>query len=181
MLSMAVMIRTVLPSDAERLTAMIHRVWAATYFPGRALSAPAQDYLSATFCAERLRVHAGDSRFVLVVAESEQELAGFAQLGRTEPDPAVTGARPIELEHIYVEQRWHGAGVGAELLQWCCNRAASDGFHTLWLSVLASNQRARSFYRKWHFEDVGTLYFQLGDDQHENRVLQRALKGFNDS
>ncbi len=172
---MALTIRRVLPSDTKSLAAMIHRIWAATYFPERPLSDAAQRYLGATFSEERLRVHADHSRYVLVVAESALELAGFAQLGRSDPDPAVTGARPIELEHLYVEQHWHGAGVGAELLQWCYDSAVRAGFLTLWLSVLASNARARAFYRKWRFEDVGTLYFQLGDEQHENRVLQRLM------
>ncbi|MBP7775137.1 MAG: GNAT family N-acetyltransferase [Candidatus Saccharimonas aalborgensis] len=53
---------------------------------------------------------------------------------------------------LYVEQGWHGKGVGAALMQkvidWFDPRKPIE------LGVVNYNERAKAFYRKWGFEEV---------------------------
>jgi ribosomal protein S18 acetylase RimI-like enzyme len=47
------------------------------------------------------------------------------------------------------------------------------GCDTIWLDVWERNLRARAFYQKWGFIEVGTQLFQLGDDLQNDLLMQR--------
>ena len=53
---------------------------------------------------------------------------------------------------LYVDKAWHGKGVGGQLMQ-----KVLEGFDPkkpVELGVVAYNERAKAFYRKWGFEEV---------------------------
>ncbi len=61
------------------------------------------------------------------------------------------------------------------LMQACLDEAAKQGCDTVWLDVWEPNVRARAFYRKWGFIEVGTQLFQLGSDLQHDLILQRSI------
>jgi len=112
----------------------------------------------------------------LWVAEAPDAGAvGYAHL-RLGPAPGgVAGGRPAELARLYVDQRWHGAGVARALMDRCVDAARAWGADVLWLGVWEHNPRAIAFYRKCGFEQVGTQRFQLGEDLQTDLVMARAI------
>jgi ribosomal protein S18 acetylase RimI-like enzyme len=53
--------------------------------------------------------------------------------------------------------------------------ARARGARTLWLGVWERNERAKSFYRKCGFRDVGSQPFVLGTDVQTDRVMVLPL------
>jgi diamine N-acetyltransferase len=49
------------------------------------------------------------------------------------------------------------------------------GGRTLWLGVWERNERARAFYHKCGFVDVGSHVFVLGTDAQTDRIMVRPL------
>jgi ribosomal protein S18 acetylase RimI-like enzyme len=45
----------------------------------------------------------------------------------------------------------------------------------MYLSVFIDNERARRFYTKYGFEDVGRYAFMVGDHEDTDVVMRRAL------
>jgi GNAT superfamily N-acetyltransferase len=101
---------------------------------------------------------------------------GYAQLREGRPAAGITGSRPIEIARFYARQEWIGQGVGAALMQACLDEAVQRGCDTIWLDVWERNLRARTFYHKWGFMEVGTQAFQLGDDLQSDLLMQRPVK-----
>ena len=64
-------------------------------------------------------------------------------------------------------------------MQACLDEAAKQGCDTIWLDVWEQNVRARAFYRKWDFVEVGTQFFQLGSDLQHDLILQRSVSRSN--
>jgi ribosomal protein S18 acetylase RimI-like enzyme len=60
-------------------------------------------------------------------------------------------------------------------MQACIDQASKIGHRTLWLGVWEHNTRARAFYEKWEFRDVGRHIFQLGDDRQTDILMERTL------
>ena len=54
--------------------------------------------------------------------------------------------------------------------------AAAQGIRTLWLGVYEHNPRARRFYARWGFVDVGEHVFLLASEEQTDRVMVRSLE-----
>lgn len=110
-----------------------------------------------------------------LIAESGEELAAFAQVRRDPAPPCVTGEGPVELWRFYVDKKWHGLGIAQELMQRVFAEAKALGGLTLWLGVWERNERAKAFYRKTGFIDVGAQTFMVGADRQTDRVMSRQV------
>ena len=67
------------------------------------------------------------------------------------------------------------SGVGAVLMQACLKAVREAGGGTAWLGVWEHNGRARAFYSKWGFREVGTHAFCLGTDIQTDVLMEKVL------
>ena len=132
-------------------------------------------YCSKAFSLDQQRRELGDPELHTVLALARGAIAGFAQLRSGPPPACVTGPQPIELKRLYVEQRWHGAGVAQTLMAHAIELAQQRGAKTLYLSVWQHNHRAIAFYAKHGFERVGVAPFRVGADIQLDPVMMRPL------
>jgi ribosomal protein S18 acetylase RimI-like enzyme len=82
---------------------------------------------------------------------------------------------PVELWRFYVDRPWHGRGIAPVLMPAAVEAAERRGADALWLSVWEENARARSFYRREGFEQVGTQAYVVGTDVQNDCILVRSL------
>jgi GNAT superfamily N-acetyltransferase len=133
------------------------------------------EYVAATYGLELQAREIADPGIGTLLAESGGELVGFAQVRGGVAPPCIIGEAPVELWRFYVDRTWQGTGLAGDLMQAVEREANRRGGRTLWLAVWERNPRARSFYRKCGFEDVGEQAFVLGRDVQRDRVLTRPL------
>ena len=110
-----------------------------------------------------------------LLAESIGPIA-FAQLRPGATPACVTSDDPVELQRFYVDQAWHGLGVAQRLMQAALAEAAMMGARSVWLGVSKRNLRAKAFYRKCGFVDVGSYEFRLGQDVQTDRLMVLSLR-----
>jgi GNAT superfamily N-acetyltransferase len=88
----------------------------------------------------------GPDTTVLVAEMEDTGIVGFASMGPSRDDDAEHLAG--ELYAIYLLHSATGSGVGRSLLERSIARLRGTGFSRTTAWVLASNQRARSFYER---------------------------------
>jgi ribosomal protein S18 acetylase RimI-like enzyme len=81
----------------------------------------------------------------------------------------------MEVWRFYVDRPWHGQGVAQALMAALRRAALARGGRTLWLAVWERNERAKGFYRKAGFLDVGSQPFILGEDHQTDLVMVSDL------
>lgn len=81
----------------------------------------------------------------------------------------------VELQQIYVERRWQGSGVAETLMGWALDEAIRRGAPEIYLTVFDHNERAKRFYARHGFSEVGRCTFRLGDRVDDDRVWRRRL------
>lgn len=165
-------VRPATPADLPRLAAVAEATFRAAFADAND-PADIEAYVADAFAPAWLAQELADPRVTYLVADADGELVGYAKLRAGTPDPAVRGARPVELERIYAARP--GGGVGAALLRACLGAAAAAGHRTLWLGVWEHNLRAIAFYRREGFTPVGTHAFQLGSAAQTDVVMVRPL------
>ncbi len=99
----------------------------------------------------------------VLVAEDEVRIVGFASFGPVrdeEENRLLTG----EIYSIYVLEEFWNRGIGRTLMEDSLIALERDGFGSVKVWVLETNQRARSFYEKFGFKTDGLRKTEKRDD-----------------
>ncbi len=167
-------IRAAAPSDAATLAALGERTFRDTF---GAYNTPENmdAFISSHYREDLQAAELADPRHLYLLAEVSGTPAGFALLGNRPLEKGVPGQRPLMLTRLYVDQPFLGAKVGAALMARCMDEARSRGHDVLWLGVWEHNPRAKAFYARWGFVEVGEMIFLLGSDRQRDQVLALRL------
>ena len=95
-----------------------------------------------------------DARHVVLVAETDDGVVGWAALGPWE-DRA--GYRDTAEVSVYVDNAFQGRGHGGRLLEALVGQARSKSFHTLIARIVTDHERSLNLHRRCGFEDIGTM------------------------
>lgn len=112
---------------------------------------------------------------VLVARAGDGSWAGFMSLRTGVPPACVSTSPSLHLARLYAVREWHGRGAGPFLLDAAHDHARHTGCHGLWLQVWERNARARRFYEKHGFVEVGTHPYRFGDEWEDDLVLERRV------
>lgn len=111
------------------------------------------------------------------VAAVKGEPIGYAKLTPLRAPASGPAPGALELQQIYVLSGWHGTGVAAALMEWGLAAARAAGAPELYLTVFDHNERAKRFYKRYGFREVGRCTFQLGDRIDDDRIWCVRLDG----
>lgn len=100
---------------------------------------------------------------------------GYALI--TPPDlPIATDDRyDVELKRIYLLGGWQGGGQGDRLMALVEAEARARNAQRLLLAVYPQNDRARRFYARHGFTEIGELTFMVGDVPFRDLIYARML------
>lgn len=171
---MSFLLRQALPRDAEALAHFAAEVFEEA-FGAQNNPDDLAAYLAEAFGPEVQAAEIADPSYRTLLLEVGGELAGYAQLRRHPAPDCVTTPEPIELKRFYLAAAHRGEGLATRLMEAAAGAAAGFGGQSVWLGVWEENPRARAFYRKCGFDDVGSQIFVVGTDPQRDRVLVRRL------
>jgi diamine N-acetyltransferase len=132
-------------------------------------------FIESAFGASHQAAELSEPGVVFFIAEVRGMAVGYVKLQAGVSVPGISAVNPMELGRIYTSPEWYGRGIGTRLMQTCIDEARQNGHDVLWLGVWEHNPRARVFYRKWGFVEVGAHRFFLGDEPQTDILMQRAL------
>lgn len=112
--------------------------------------------------------------FALRIAQADGTAVGFAKLGKPSL-PVETPPDTLELWQIYVLEAWQGSGIGPALFDWAAELARDRGARQLQLTVYVDNHRAKAFYQRRGFDEVGRYDFMVGSHADEDIIMRAPL------
>jgi ribosomal protein S18 acetylase RimI-like enzyme len=162
--------------DAEMLAELSYKTfWDA--FAEHPENAPEDmaNYMEKAFNVETIRAELDEKDSIFIIAEIENEAAGYAKITLGAIEDGISAEKPIELNRLYSHQKFLGKGVGARLMDECFQFAKENNCDVMWLGVWEFNPRAQAFYRKYGFYKVGKHIFQLGSDSQTDLLMQKEI------
>jgi ribosomal protein S18 acetylase RimI-like enzyme len=134
------------------------------------------DYIVESFPPELVKAELNDPNITYFIVFVDGYAVGYAKLREDSSGSGVTGENAVELQRIYVVERFWKKGVGEMLLDHVSGAAREKGFDTLWLGVWEQNERGLRFYEKQGFKDTGgRLEFPYGGGVGINIVMEKSL------
>jgi ribosomal protein S18 acetylase RimI-like enzyme len=168
-------VRRAEPADAARLSLL----GGATFLESYADLLPAEDILAYAQHSHAPAVYArwlADDRCRCWIAEALPGAAPVGYLVATPPDlPVPPGPSDYEIRRIYVLHRFHGSGLGRQLMEAALAAARADGYGRVLLGVYSRNAAALAFYARMGFTQCGTREFRVGANEYHDYILQRVL------
>lgn len=174
-------IRTAHPEESAQLAELAAATFPLACPPG--LSADdIESFIASELSAGRFLRYTSDPSAVVVVADRDGRLVGYALLIVSEPPSTIRAllgsVRAVELSKFFLSEAEHGRGTAAELMQAVLRSAERAEADCVWLGVGRENIRANRFYEKHEFRLVGTKSFTIGghtfpEDHVRSRTLQR--------
>lgn len=164
--------RDVVPADSAMIADLFRRTFVETF--GQLYAKENLDIFLAGVTAEAFAGEIASPEFALRVAETDGKAVGFAKLGPPSL-PVDTPPGTLELRQIYVLAPWQGKGIAQGLFDWAEAEARRRGAEWLQLTVYVDNHRAKRFYERREFEDVGRYAFMVGNHADEDIVMRKRL------
>lgn len=164
--------------DAEMLADLCYQTfWDAFHEHPENAPEDMAAYMEKAFNVETIHTELAAENSVFLIAEIENEPAGYAKITLGAIEDGIVAEKPIELNRLYSHQKFLGKGVGAKLMDECFQIAKENDCDVMWLGVWEYNPRAQAFYKKYGFTEVGKHIFQLGSDAQTDLLMQIDLKG----
>jgi diamine N-acetyltransferase len=161
-------------NDAEVLAELGRRTFHDTFAAANDATDMAL-YLSQAFGIDQQTRELGDRDITTLLVEADGAAIAYAQLRADHVPECVADVKAIELSRFYVSREWHGRGIAQLLMDRVKAAARERGANTMWLGVWERNDRARAFYVKYGFADVGEHIFLFGTDPQTDRVMVAGL------
>jgi len=169
---MTITYRDATPADAAALDSLFDSVFCDTFahlYQPDDLSAFLSSFGIADW-EEQLR----DTSFAVRIAEVKGVGVGFVKIGPMKL-PVEPSDSSMLLDQLYVRGEHHGSGIARELMEWAIEEARRRAAKALYLTVFIENERARRFYDRFGFEDVGRYAFMVGKQADEDIIMRKAL------
>ncbi len=130
-------------ADRPAWAAMRHRLW--------------DDFDPAELDAELAELEASGTPYVTLVAEAEDRLVGFAEVGVRSVAEGCPPGSAAYLEGIWVEADWRRRGVARALLEAAEQWARDRGLAHFGSDALLDNEASHAWHRAAGFEEVVRL------------------------
>lgn len=160
------------PADAAAVDALFRASFVATFahlYAPADLAAFLAGFTPAAWAAEL-----ADPAMAFRLAEDAGVAVGYAKIGPIML-PVSPAGPAMELRQLYLAEAAKGTGVGAALMEWAIAAARARGARELFLSVYVENDRAKRFYARYGFADVGPYRFMVGEQADEDRLMRLVL------
>ncbi|MEQ1725182.1 MAG: GNAT family N-acetyltransferase [Sphingopyxis sp.] len=166
-------------SDAAALSALAQasfcNAFADRHYPPRDLA----QFLDEAMGAARYATEMANPDYALRIArDAAGAIIGFIKMGPNElPMPAgePSASTTRELHQLYLAERAKGSGIADALMAWGLDEARARGAAVLYLSVFVENHRAKAFYARHGFAEIGQNPFRVGSVIDDDRVWKRML------
>ncbi len=165
-------IRKAQPNDASALAVLAEITFRETFGADNS-SQDMDQHCTQAYSATIQTLEILDPNTDTFVCEFENELIAYAQLSWLKAPSCVTAQHPVEIRRFYVDSPWHGQGIAGALMNHVLEHVAIKNADQIWLGVWEHNPKARRFYQKMGFLEVGDHVFQLGSDPQRDLILSR--------
>ncbi|WP_426060309.1 GNAT family N-acetyltransferase [Hymenobacter sp. B1770] len=143
-------------------------------------AADMEAYLGKTFGPDIQLAELQGRENTFLLAHMQSELVGYAKLRDNSALGLPEGQDPagrLEIERLYVRDDWQGTGLGAALMRGILALAEQLHCSAVVLGVWEKNERARAFYQRFGFREIGQHNFQLGQDVQIDLILRKGMAG----
>jgi len=158
-------IRLAIPDDVTAINQVATAAWETDY-PDILSRETAEDGVRDWYAPEQLESELVESQTLLLVAEREEHVVGFAHATWHETD------REGYILRLYVHPDYRREGIGRSLLEQTCEELFEHDIDRINAMVLSANEPGAEFYEGFGFEFADESETEIGGERYpESRYV----------
>lgn len=135
-----------------------------------------KNYVDSAFEKNNINRQLKNSNSFFYFVFEDEQLVGYFKLNVSDAQTDIKSEESIELERIYVLQKFQGRQMGKQMLQEAVKLAIHQNKTYVWLGVWEKNTDAIRFYQKHNFVKFDTHPYFIGKDKQTDWLLRFELK-----
>ncbi|MDR7071047.1 GNAT family N-acetyltransferase [Fictibacillus barbaricus] len=132
-------------------------------------------YLEKAFNLNQLEKELSNQYSQFFFVYFHNEVAGYLKLNTDDSQSEDMGDEALEIERIYIRNKFQKHGLGKYLLNKALTIAMEANKKKIWLGVWEKNENAIAFYKRMGFVQNGTHSFIMGDEEQLDLIMIKAL------
>lgn len=133
-------------------------------------------YLERAFNLKQLEKELTNTSSQFFFVYFNNEVAGYLKVNTNDAQSEEMGDESIEIERIYIKNKFQKHGLGKSLLNKALEIAMERNKQKIWLGVWEKNENAIAFYKKMGFVQTGAHSFYMGDEEQIDFIMIKTLK-----
>ncbi|MFK4300986.1 ribosomal protein S18 acetylase RimI-like enzyme [Paenibacillus sp. RC254] len=134
-----------------------------------------QTYLERAFNSKQLDKELSNVSSEIFFICFNEELAGYLKVNMNEAQSEKMGDESLEIERIYIKNKYQKHGLGKYLLNKAMEIAMEQNKKKIWLGVWEKNENAIAFYKKMGFVQTGAHSFYMGDEEQIDFIMTKTM------
>jgi ribosomal protein S18 acetylase RimI-like enzyme len=134
-----------------------------------------KQYLNESLSLEQLTLELENEFSEFYFAFYENEVVGYLKINRGVAQTEFKTYNSLEIERIYVLEKYQGMKVGKSLFEKAVEIAQYLQMNFIWLGVWEKNEKAIQFYLRNGFEIFDKHIFKLGEDLQTDLLMRLKL------
>ncbi|MEC0209297.1 GNAT family N-acetyltransferase [Paenibacillus ehimensis] len=132
-------------------------------------------YLERAFNLEQLEKELSNISSQFFFVYFHHEVAGYLKLNTNDAQSEEMGDESLEIERIYIKNKFQKHGLGKYLLNKAMEIAMEQNKTKIWLGVWEKNENAIAFYKKMGFDQTGAHSFYMGDEEQLDFIMTKIV------
>ncbi|MDT0606174.1 GNAT family N-acetyltransferase [Croceitalea rosinachiae] len=134
-----------------------------------------KNYITHAFSKEVLLEQLRDKGSDFYFVHNQKNLLGYFKINEFGAQSELKESNGLELERIYVIERYQGSKIGLKILEKVFALAKQKSKTYIWLGVWEQNERAIKWYQKHKFKKFGTHPYLIGNDEQTDWLMRKEL------
>lgn len=133
-------------------------------------------YLNSAFSNKQLKSEINEEQSVFYFAKIDYATVGYIKINFGSAQTDLKDDEAMELERIYVLEKFQGKKIGKKLLNYVIEIAKKRGMKYLWLGVWEKNEKAINFYKSQGFTTFNSHSFKMGNEIQNDLLMKLVLQ-----
>jgi len=133
------------------------------------------NYMNVAFSTKKIKTELLNPNSKFYFAYFENDLVGYFKLNENEAQTEQFNKKTIELERIYVLEKFQGKQLGKNILFEIIKMVKKSNILFLWLGVWEKNTAAIHFYERYGFQKFDTHFYYIGNDKQTDWLMKLYL------
>ena len=133
------------------------------------------DFYKKNYAVSQIKLELNDENNLFWIVFYNELPIGFAKLCLNENHKKITDTDYCKLQRLYILNDFINLKIGSQLQEIILKKATDLKFKSIWLTAYYKNVKGIKFYKKYGFEEIGSIDFYVGKTNYENLIFAKKL------